>query len=107
MIPRRVTDKWIDDSKYSAKHNKQPWAILETSYLSDGLYHGYNCFVPVVRQRNIIEQNERCTNASCSHPANRSAHNQLVHILCNRTDQRARLENGNVPYEDPLGGENA
>jgi hypothetical protein len=71
------------------------------------VYHGYNCFVPAVRQRNIIEQNERRTNASCSHPANRSAHNQLVHILCNRTDQRARLENGNVPYEDPLGGENA
>jgi hypothetical protein len=54
MIPKRVTDKWIDDrgeSKQSARHAKQPRAILKTSYWGDGLYHGYNCFVPVVRQR--------------------------------------------------------
>ena len=53
MIPKRVTDKWTDDRgefKYSAKHTKQPWAILETSYWGDGLYHGYSCFIPVVRQ---------------------------------------------------------
>jgi hypothetical protein len=55
MIPKCVTDKWTDDrgvreSKYSAKHTKQPWAILEMSYWGDGLYHGYSCFVPIVRQ---------------------------------------------------------
>ncbi len=52
MIPKRVTDKWTDErgeSKYSAKHTKQLRAILETNYLGDGLYHEYNCFVPVVR----------------------------------------------------------
>jgi hypothetical protein len=54
MICKRATNEWTDDrreSKYSAKHAKQFWAILEASNLGDDLYHGYNCFVSVVRQR--------------------------------------------------------
>jgi hypothetical protein len=110
VIRKCTTDKWADDrgeSKYGPEHAEQPGAVLEASNLGDNLYHGYNYFVPVCQANEIAQLQKQRTHACCSHPANRSPHNKLVHMLCYSANQRTCLENGDGPYEDPFGGENA